>query len=171
MRRFGDMMVPRFRPVLTRNGIVYAPSLFPMQTGPSLLDRLSGRNWVPNRVHMNPEPEVYKPRQSRVVEVPQYEDTKMIDEYSEYAPSSNTYSYTPARPVTTQAPPQQIVAPKFDVFQKLVEASNHPKSQKRTFDEFPGNYHSRGQYPDSYGGYNVRRVRRNAWDEPPFKEN
>lgn len=173
MRNYGEMVVPQYRPVLTRNGIVYTPTLYPMQTGPSLLDRLAGRNnWVQNRVHnMNPEVDFFKQRHNRVIGVPQYEDSKMMDDYNDYGPNTNTYSYTPLRKVTTQAPPQQIASPNnFDVFQKLLEASNHPKSQKRTFNEFPSNYHAQRQHPEKFGSFNVRRVRRYAWDEPPFQD-
>ncbi|KAJ8708047.1 hypothetical protein PYW08_010413 [Mythimna loreyi] len=171
MRNYNEMVVPRYRPVLTRNGIVYTPSLYPIHPGTSLLDRLSGRpNWLPNRPYMHPESDAFKQLHSRVIEAHPYEDSKVIDDYNDYGSNTNTYTYTPARKVTTQAPSQQIASPnKFDVFQKLVEASSHPKSQRRNFNDFSDNYHPQRQY-ENFGSYNIRRIRRYAWDEPPFQD-
>nr|XP_021192725.2 uncharacterized protein LOC110377981 [Helicoverpa armigera] len=144
MRTFTEVVVPRYRPVLTRSGIVYTPTLLSMQSRSPLLDRLSG-HW-PSRNHYSPE-EMYPISRPRglTVSAPQFEETKMIDDYNDYG--SNTYSYMPNRRATTPRTLQQVPTPtKFDVFQKLVEASNHPKSQKRTFSDL----HQRS-FPESYG--------------------
>ncbi|PZC76142.1 hypothetical protein B5X24_HaOG205113 [Helicoverpa armigera] len=144
IRTFTEVVVPRYRPVLTRSGIVYTPTLLSMQSRSPLLDRLSG-HW-PSRNHYSPE-EMYPISRPRglTVSAPQFEETKMIDDYNDYG--SNTYSYMPNRRATTPRTPHQVPTPnKFDVFQKLVEASNHPKSQKRTFSDL----HQRS-FPESYG--------------------
>uniref|UniRef100_A0A2A4K7I1 Uncharacterized protein n=1 Tax=Heliothis virescens TaxID=7102 RepID=A0A2A4K7I1_HELVI len=143
MRTFSEVVVPRYRPVWTRSGIIYTPTLLSMQSRSPFLDRLSG-HWPLNRNHYSPE-EIYPIPRPRPISAPHYEESKMIDDYNDYG--SNTYSYTPIRKVTTPRPSHQIhTPPKFDVFQKLVEASNHPKPQKRTFSDF----HQR-KYPESYG--------------------
>ncbi|KAF9412033.1 hypothetical protein HW555_009343, partial [Spodoptera exigua] len=48
MRRFGEVSAPQYRPVLTRNGIVFSPSIYPLQPGRSLLERLAGRSLFPH---------------------------------------------------------------------------------------------------------------------------
>ncbi|XP_035451137.1 putative mediator of RNA polymerase II transcription subunit 29 [Spodoptera frugiperda] len=161
MRRFGDVSVPQYRPVLTRGGIVFSPSMYPMQPGTSLLERLTGRSFFPHiPPHINLGHEYFhkqpKPK-SRIISVPRYEDSKMMEDYNDYGPNTNTYSYTPVRKVTTQVPPHQIAAPKkFNVFQKLAEASNHPvnnKPMRRSFNDFSS---SQIQYPENYGSYGRR---------------
>ncbi|XP_022828732.1 homeobox protein 5-like isoform X2 [Spodoptera litura] len=158
MRRFGDVSVPQYRPVLTRSGFVFSPSLYPMQPGASLLERLAGRSFFPHiSPHINMGQEHFhkqRKTETRVISVPRYEDSKMMDDYNDYGPNTNTYSYTPVRKITTQAPLHQIAAPnKFNVFQKLAEASNHPQPLRRSFNDFSS---SQRQYSDNYGPYGRR---------------